>query len=133
VFENIRRIHMQPTEEMKKAIEQLEKVDGWICNGLVNYQKGVSALNEDSDPKDQSNYFPQQCTAIMKTLGASLKNLQGGTPQKLVVEASNMTMMIYTVDDTYFCGVGLKPGTELKEASQKLSLVREAFKKAIAK
>ncbi|HPC42348.1 MAG TPA: hypothetical protein PLM53_19850 [Spirochaetota bacterium] len=59
--------------------------------------------------------------------------LQGGTPQKLVVEASNMTMMIYTVDDTYFCGVGLKPGTELKEASQKLSLVREAFKKAIAK
>jgi predicted regulator of Ras-like GTPase activity (Roadblock/LC7/MglB family) len=124
---------MQPTEEMEKAIAQLERVEGWVCNGLVNYRKGVSAINEDSDPEDQSNFFPQQCTAIIKTLESSLNNLQGGKPDKLIVEASNMTMMIYPVDDTYFCGVGLKPGTELKEASQKLTLVREAFKKALSK
>ncbi len=123
---------MKLTEDMKKAIEQLDGVDGFICHGLVNYQKGVSAINEDSDPSDQANYFPQQCTAIMKTLGTSLKNLQGGEPQKLVVEASNMTMMIFPVNDTYFCGVGLMPGTGIETATEKLSVLREAFKKALS-
>jgi len=122
---------MQVTEEMEKAIEELNKTDGFICHGLVNYRKGVSAINEDSDPSDQANFFPQQCTAIMKTLVTSLNNLQGGNPEKLVVEASNMTMMIYPVNDTYFCGVGLKPGTEIKAAAQKLTALREAFRKAL--
>lgn len=123
---------MQLTEEMKTAIEELDKVDGFICHGLVNYQKGVSAINEDSDPMDQTNFFPQQCTAIMKTLVSSLNNLQGGNPQKLVVEASNMTMMIFPVNETYFCGVGLMPGTEVKDATQKLEILREAFRKALS-
>lgn len=123
---------MQVTEEMKKAVEQLDKVDGFICHGLVNYKKGVSAVNEDSDPSDQANFFPQQCTAIMKTLGTSLNNLQGGKPESIMVEASNMTMIIYPVNETYFCGVGLKPGYEVTNAKQKLAILREAFKKALS-
>ena len=122
---------MQLTEEMKNAIEELGSLEGFICHGLVNYQKGVSAINEDSAPDDPSNFFPQQCTAIMKTLGTSLSNLNGGKPDKLVVEASNMTMMIYPVNETYFCGVGLQPGFELTAAAQKLTVLREVFKKAL--
>ena len=122
---------MKLTEEMSKMIEELSATKGYICHGLVNYQKGVSAVNEDSDPNDQSNFFPQQCTAIMKTLGNSLNNLNGGNPDKLMVEASNMTMMIYPVNDTYFCGVGLEPGTETGAASKKLADLREVFRKAL--
>jgi len=122
---------MKPTDEMVKIIGEISATKGYICHGLVNYQKGVSAVNEDSDPSDQANFFPQQCTAIMKALGNSLTNLNGGAPDKLVVEASNMTMMIYPVNDTYFCGVGLEPGTETDDASKKLAELREAFSKAL--
>ncbi len=94
---------------MQKVIDSLSALPGYICHGLVNYRKGVSALNEDSDPQDEVNYFPQQCSAIIQTLEKSLQNLEGGNPDKLMVESSKMTMMIFIVNDTYFCGVGLSP------------------------
>ena len=118
---------MKINMEMQLAIDDIAKVNGYICHGLVNYKKGVSAVNEDSDPNEQANYFPQQCTAIMKTLVNSLGNLDGGIPKKLIVEASKMTMMIFPVDDTYFCGVGLMPGTPVNIAEQKLETLRSAF------
>lgn len=122
---------MQITNEMEKIIGELAATKGYICHGLVNYQKGVSAVNEASDPGDPTNFFPQQCTAIMKTLGASLNNLDGGMTDKLVVEATKMTMIIFPVDDTYFCGVGLEPGTDVTDAKEKLANLRAEFQKAI--
>lgn len=122
---------MKVNAEMQQAINEITKVRGYICHGLVNYQKGVSAINEDSDPKDQSNYFPQQCSAIMKTLITSLGNLDGGSPNKLVVEASKMTMMIMPVNDTYFCGIGLQPGIPASTAERKLKALRAAFVSAL--
>ena len=122
---------MKVNAEMQQAINEITNVRGYICHGLVNYQKGVSAVNEDSDPKDQSNYFPQQCSAIMKTLVNSLGNLDGGSPNKLVVEASKMTMMIMPVNDTYFCGVGLQPGIPARSVEQKLEALRSAFLSAL--
>ena len=122
---------MKVTKEMQLAIDDIAKVEGYICHGLVNYQKGVSAVNEDSDPKEKSNYFPQQCTAIMKALGTSLGNLDGGSPNKLTIEASKMTMMIFPVNETYFCGVGLKPGTPTGTAEKKLETLRTAFRSAL--
>lgn len=122
---------MKVTKEMQSAIDEIAKVQGYICHGLVNYQKGVSAVNEDSDPNEKSNYFPQQCTAIMKTLGTSLGNLDGGAPNKLTVEASKMTMMIFPVNETYFCGVGLNPGTPTGTAEKKLEALRSAFQSAL--
>jgi predicted regulator of Ras-like GTPase activity (Roadblock/LC7/MglB family) len=119
---------MQLSEEMQKAIDALSGLPGYICHGLVNYRKGVSALNEDSDPQDEANYFPQQCTAIIQTLERSLQNLDGGKPDKLLVESSKMTMMIYPVDDTYFCGVGLMPGHPTDEAARFLEDLRRAFR-----
>ena len=35
---------------LKQAIEELRSLEGLICHGLVNYQKGFSAINEDSAP-----------------------------------------------------------------------------------
>ncbi|MDD5529635.1 MAG: hypothetical protein PHX21_06345 [bacterium] len=122
---------MKISEEMQQAVTNITKVPGYICHGLVNYQKGVSAVNEDSDPKAESNYFPQQCTAIMKTLGNSLTNLNGGSPNKLIVEASKMTMMIFPVNDTYFCGVGLQPGIPSSSAEKQLEDLRTAFLSAL--
>jgi predicted regulator of Ras-like GTPase activity (Roadblock/LC7/MglB family) len=124
---------MKTSNEMQNAVDNLAKMEGYICHGLVNYQKGVSALNEDSDPKDQANFFPQQCTAIIQTLKKSLENLNGGTPNKLLVESSQMTMMIFPVDDTYFCGVGLMPGTPTDEAGRQLENLRAAFRAQLAK
>ncbi|WP_088187979.1 hypothetical protein [Desulfosporosinus sp. FKA] len=122
---------MQITDEMTKWIKELSETKGYICHGLVNYQKGVSAVNEESDPSDPANFFPQQCTTILKTLGTSLNNLDGGIPDKLIVEASKMTMIIFPVNDTYFCGVGLTPGTETAGAIKKLTELRAAFSKAL--
>ncbi|MFA5374543.1 MAG: hypothetical protein WC455_02135 [Dehalococcoidia bacterium] len=122
---------MKITKEMQQAVDEIAKVQGYICHGLINYQKGVSAINEDSDPNEKSNYFPQQCTAIMKTLGNSLGNLNGGSPNKLTVEASKMTMMIFPVNETYFCGVGLQPGTPTSTAEKKLETLRSAFRSAL--
>ena len=122
---------MKISADMQKAIDEITKVQGYICHGLVNYQKGVSAVNEDSDPKEQSNFFPQQCTAIMNTLTNSLGNLNGGSPNKLIVEASKMTMMIFPVNETYFCGVGLQPGISPSAAEQKLETLRTAFSSAL--
>ena len=122
---------MKISEEMQQAVTNITKVPGYICHGLVNYQKGVSAANEDSDPKAESNYFPQQCTAIMKTLGNSLTNLNGGSPNKLIVEASKMTMMIFPINDTYFCGVGLQPGIPASSAEKQLEDLRTAFLSAL--
>lgn len=122
---------MEITKEMQDAIDSLDQVDGFICHGLVNYQKGVSAVKEDSAPDDPDNFFPQQCTAIMQTLGRSLGNLDGGTPDKLKVEASKMTMMIFPVNDTYFCGVGLMPGTPTDKAAERLEALRQAFRSAL--
>ncbi len=119
---------MQVSEEMQKAIDALSELPGYICHGLVNYRKGVTALNEDSDPQDEMNYFPQQCTAIIQTLEKSLQNLDGGNPDKLLVESSKMTMMIFPVDDTYFCGVGLMPGNPTDEAARRLEDLRAAFR-----
>lgn len=124
---------METSKEMQNAVEALSKLQGYICHGLVNYSKGVSALKEDSDPQDQANFFPQQCTAIIQTLKKSLENLKGGTPNKLLVESSQMTMMIYLVDDTYFCGVGLMPGTPTDKASELLENLRQAFRNKLGK
>jgi predicted regulator of Ras-like GTPase activity (Roadblock/LC7/MglB family) len=124
---------MEASKEMQDAVEALSKLHGYICHGLVNYSKGVSALQEHSDPDDQANYFPQQCTAIIRTLKTSLENLKGGTPDKLLVESSQMTMMIYPVDDTYFCGVGLMPGTPTDKASVLLDDLRRAFRNKLGK
>ncbi len=122
---------MKVSAEMQQAVNELTKVRGYICHGLVNYQKGVSAVNEDSDPKDKANYFPQQCSAIMKSLVNSLGNLDGGSPNKLVVEASKMTMMIMPVNDTYFCGIGLQPGIPASTAERNLEALRSAFLSAL--
>jgi predicted regulator of Ras-like GTPase activity (Roadblock/LC7/MglB family) len=122
---------MKISTEMQKEIDEITKVPGYICYGLVNYQKGVSAVNEDSDPNAQSNYFPQQCTAIMKSLVNSLGNLNGGSPKKLIVEASKMTMMIFPVNEIYFCGVGLQPGIPPSVVEQKLEALRSAFAAAL--
>ncbi len=119
---------MQVSEAMQRSIDALAALPGYICHGLVNYRKGVSALNEDSDPQDEANYFPQQCTAIIQTLEKSLQNLDGGAPDKLMVESSKMTMMIYPVNDTYFCGVGLMPGTPTEDAARILEELRGAFR-----
>lgn len=116
------------SEEMKPIIKKITELDGYKCHGLVNYKKGVSALNEDSDPADQSNFFPQQCTSIINTLFSSLKNLNGGTPNKLIVESSNMTMLIAIVNDTYFCGIGLEPNIDYQKASLSLEALRKAIK-----
>ena len=74
-------------------------------------------MSEDSDPSDPSNFFPQQCTNTINTLISSLKNLNGGTPDKLIVESIDMTMLIYLVNDTYFCGIGLEPNITKKHPS----------------
>jgi len=60
------------SEEMNSAIKRITELDGYKCHGLVNYKKGVSALSEDSDPSDPSNFFPQQCTNIINTLISSI-------------------------------------------------------------
>ena len=65
------------SEEMKPVIKRITELKGYKCYGLVNYRKGVSALNENSSPDDQSNYFPKQCTSIINTLIKSLNNLNG--------------------------------------------------------
>ena len=122
---------MKITKEMQQAVDEIAKAQGYICHGLVNYQKGVSAINEDSDPNEKSNYFPQQCATIMKTLGNSLGNLNGGSPNKLTVEASKITMMIFPVNETYFCGVGFQPGTPTSTAEKKLEALRAAFRSAL--
>ncbi|MGQ9705211.1 MAG: hypothetical protein ACUVS1_11680, partial [Actinomycetota bacterium] len=122
---------MEVTSEMQAIMDEMSRLPGFICSGLVNYQKGVSAVKEDSDPGDPENFFPQQCTAILKTLGTSLANLDGGVPNKLIVEASKMTMMIFPVNDTYFCGIGLQPGVPTAEAAKKLEALREAFRRAL--
>lgn len=122
---------MKISAQMQQAINEITKVPGYICHGLVNYQKGVSAISEDSDPKEQSNFFPQQCTAIIKTLNNSLENLNGGLPNKIIVEASKMTMMIFPVNDTYFCGVGLQPGVPPSTAEKQLETLRKAFLAAL--
>jgi len=124
---------MKVSKEMQNAVEALAGMQGYICHGLVNYQKGVSAVNEESNPQDKANFFPQQCTAIIQTLNKSLKNLDGGTPNKLMVESSQMTMMIFPVDGTYFCGVGLMPGTPTDEAGHRLESLRQAFRDQLAK
>jgi hypothetical protein len=67
----------------------------------------------------------------MKALGTSLGNLDGGSPNKLTVEASKMTMMIFPVNETYFCGVGLQPGTPTSAAEKKLETLRTAFRSAL--
>lgn len=120
---------MDLSEEMNKAIQEIKSISGYICHGLVNYRKGVSALQETSDPSDKSNFFPQQCSNIINTLKQSLDNLNGGTPDKIKVESSNMIMLIYLVNDTYFCGIGLQAGTQTGEAEDKLENLRHAFKK----
>ena len=122
---------MQISEEMQATIERLSGLPGYICHGLVNYQKGVSTLNEDSSPMDEANFSPQQCTAIITTLKNSLANLDGGQPDKLIVEAEKMTMMIYPANDTYFCGVGLQPGTPIDEVAKGLEELRGAFRKQL--
>lgn len=91
---------MQVSAEMQGVIDALAALPGHIGHGLVNYRKGVSALKEGSDPQDEYNCFPQQCTAIIQTLEKSPKNLDGGTPDKLMVESTKMTMMIFPVDET---------------------------------
>lgn len=116
------------SEEMKPVIKIITELEGYKCHGLVNYKKGVSALNEDSDPTDSSNFFPQQCVAIINTLFSSLKNLNGGTPKKLIVESTNMTMLISLVNDTYFCGIGLEPNVDSKKALIALDNLREAIR-----
>lgn len=120
---------MDLSREMNKAIQDITDVKGYICHGLVNYQKGVSALQETSDPSNKVNFFPQQCSNIINTLYKSLDNLNGGTPDKIKVESSKMTMLIYLVNDTYFCGIGLQPGVQAGEAEDKLENLRHAFKK----
>lgn len=116
------------SEEMKSAIKTITELDGYKCHGLVNYIKKVSALNEDSDPTDPSNFFPQQCTAIIDSIFSSLKNLNGGIPDKLIVESTNMTMLISLVNDTYFCGIGLEPNIDYKKASFALEVLRKAIR-----
>lgn len=114
--------------EMDSIIQKMQQLEGYICHGLVNYQLGVSALNESSAPQDESNFFPQQCTAIIKTLITSLGNLDGGYPSKLAVEAENMTMIILLVNDTYFCGLGLQPGIDAATAGSVLTDMKDAIK-----
>lgn len=116
------------SKEMESIIQKMQQLEGYVCHGLVNYQLGVSALNETSSPQDESNFFPQQCTAIIKTLISSLGNLNGGYPSKLMVEAENMTMIISIVNDTYFCGLGLKPGTDPAIAGSVLADMKDAIK-----
>lgn len=122
---------MDISKEIKAIIEQAQKLDGYICHGLVNYQKGVAALKEDSSPSDKENYFPQQCSAVVNTITQSLRNLDGGTPQRFVVEAERMTMVITIVNATYFCGVGLQPGTPSSKAEELLSRLATAMRKQV--
>ncbi len=122
---------MDISEEMTAIIEQIKKLDGYICHGLVNYQKGVAALRENSSPSDKENYFPQQCSAIVKTITQSLGNLDGGAPQRFVVEAQRMIMIITLVNATYFCGVGLNPGTPVNRAEELLSRLAKAMRKQV--
>ena len=116
------------SKEMESIIQKMQQLEGYVCHGLVNYQLGVSALNETSSIQDESNFFQQQGTAIIKTLISSLGNLNGGYPSKLMVEAENMTMIISIVNDTYFCGLGLKPGTDPAIAGSVLADMKDAIK-----